>query len=319
MSNYFQTLNRLEREKSARRAAEQVRSVAADASLLAATDAPSAATDEVMLSAPVAIVETRDSRPATVPIAPPPATPAPMSEPATVAEPASPAKTQSPARAQRRIRRQSLLDATGAAGETPYLTLFDNLRLLGNGGPVKSVVLAGTVAGDWTSQVSSGLALLARRRGLRVLVADIEEGISQPLLRPRNLDVRDPLAGPGRRRGATDEARNTPSLGPIALDLRGGPIPAELSSWLQAAAGDFDLVIVEAPALARTVDAALLARACDGLILVVDSKTTTRDALRSAVDRAQAVGCRILGLVMNGTQPTLPRWASRAVGTTAQA
>ncbi len=277
MSNYFQTLNRLEKEKSARRAAEPVRVV----------------TEE----------------------------PAPV-----VAKPAAPELDAAPAvqspPVKRHIRKQSLLDATSANGENgqiPYLTLFDNLRLMGNGGPVKSVVLAGAATKDGTAQVSSGLALLARSRGLRVLVADVEEGLSQPVLRPRNSAVRDTVAGHSRRRGAGEGAKNGSSLAAIALDLRGGPVPTELTGWLGSASGSYDLVIVEAPALGRSVDAALLARACDGLILVVDSKVTTKDALRSAVDRAQAVGCRILGLVMNGAQPGLPRWMARTSAATPNA
>jgi Mrp family chromosome partitioning ATPase len=295
MSNYFQTLNRLEREKSARRTAEQMRGTAAETVPTAAAGSHSAtAAHNVVPPASVTILGYSDSKAATVPASIP------------------------PVRARRRSQGQSLFGATNEAGKSPYLTLFDNLRLLGNGGPVKNLVMAGAVADDRTVQVSSGLALLARRRGLRVLVADIVQGVRQPVLRPRNLDVRDALGGHARRRSATDVARSAPSLAPIALDLRGGPIPAELSSWLQAADGNYDLVIVEAPALARTVDGALLARACDGLILVVDSQTTTKDALCSAVDRAEAVGCRVLGLVMNGAQPTRSRRTSRDVGSTTE-
>ena len=43
-----------------------------------------------------------------------------------------------------------------------------------------------------------------------------------------------------------------------------------------------------------------------------------RDGLQS-VERAQAIGCRILGLVMTGTRADMPAWMGRMTGARADA
>jgi hypothetical protein len=223
-----------------------------------------------------------------------------------------------PTAARRRIAPQSLLDAEAADGDghTPYLKLFDNLRARNGSESVSTLVLVGAGIDDTPTTVTNGLATLARRRSLNVLVADIEEGMSQPVLNPRNRGLRD--QGPVAARANTlDEAR--PYVSSIALNLRGGPIAADLACWLDAARDDHDLTIVQAPSLGASVDGALLARACDGLVIVIDPVHTTKDMLRRSVERAQTIGCRILGLVMKGTQSELPGWMNRVSGKTQQA
>ncbi|MEE8312227.1 MAG: hypothetical protein V3R77_08215, partial [Candidatus Binatia bacterium] len=149
-----------------------------------------------------------------------------------------------------------------------------------------------------------------------VLVADVEEGMSHPVLNPRNRALRE--QGPMAAR-AHDPAAAERFASSIALNLRGGPVPADLQAWLESAENHHDLVIIEAPPLGHSVDAALLARACDGLVIVVDPTAITKDALRRSVERAQAIGCRILGLVMTGKQSDMPGWMGRMTGARADA
>jgi Mrp family chromosome partitioning ATPase len=95
---------------------------------------------------------------------------------------------------------------------------------------------------------------------------------------------------------------------PIRLDLRGGPASDTVKQWLMEAHDHHEMVIVEAPPLGVSVDAAVIARACDGLVLVVESQTTPREALRDAIERADTVGCQILGIVMEGRPEWRPPW-----------
>jgi Mrp family chromosome partitioning ATPase len=55
----------------------------------------------------------------------------------------------------------------------------------------------------------------------------------------------------------------------------------------------------------------LLARACDGLVIVAQSEVTHREALQLAAERARVVGCRTLGVVMHATKAPIPRWMRR--------
>ncbi len=71
------------------------------------------------------------------------------------------------------------------------------------------------------------------------------------------------------------------------------------------------LTIIQAPPLLHSVDAALVARACNGLVLVVEPLHTAREMLRTAVERARTADCRILGLAISGAREWLPRWLRR--------
>ena len=75
-----------------------------------------------------------------------------------------------------------------------------------------------------------------------------------------------------------------------------------------AAHARHEMVIIEAPPLGISVDAAMIARACDGLVLVVEAQNTPREALRDAIERADTVGCQILGIVMEGRPEYRPPW-----------
>jgi len=339
MSNYFQTLNRLERERSANRAVEAPAWAELDP-LEDATEAVAheSAPIESVPSAPIESVASTAAVPAQVAAAPVVAKPrrrvslrqkaekvAPQSAVLDKITPSADAPAAGPVAApaaskssNRKIGKHSLLDARSAAGEgqLPYVTLFDNLRAVTSPGPVRKLVVAGASQGDRVGQVTIGLGTLARRRGLRVLLADVEEGVKQPLLRARNASIQEAMPGNGRRHSAAVKAaaQTAPYASPVALDLRGGTVAAEVDEWLGSAVEAHDMVIVEAPALGVSVDGALLARGCDGLIIVVDSATTTKDSLRIAVERAQASGCRVLGLVMTGTRRVMPDWMTRMSG-----
>lgn len=346
MSNYFQTLNRLERERGNARATAELETEDPTLEIepLVVPKRPgelgARAATEGRHRAPVARGRATTSRQAAnrsvaKPVAEPAMAPAkaPARKHKTKSAPqraaldraeaaravpvtdAAPSATPvpEPARTRRRIAKQSLLDARTASGDghTPYLKLFDNLRARAAGETVHTVVLAGAGLSDTPTQVTSGLATLARRRSLKVLVADVEEGMSHPVLNPRNRSLRE--QGPMAAR-AHDPAAAEPYASSIALNLRGGPVPADLQAWLESAEAHHDLVIVEAPPLGHSVDAALLARACDGLVIVVDPAAITKDTLRRSVERAQTIGCRILGLVMTGKQSDMPGWMGRMTG-----
>jgi hypothetical protein len=91
---------------------------------------------------------------------------------------------------------------------------------------------------------------------------------------------------------------------------------AGIERWFEEGSGGVDFILVEAPPLDTTADAALLARACDGLVLVVESGVTSRESLLRAVRIAEASGCRLLGLVMSEPRQGLPDWVRRLVSGT---
>lgn len=67
-------------------------------------------------------------------------------------------------------------------------------------------------------------------------------------------------------------------------------------------AEQFDYVIIDAPPIGIVIDAAQIAKFCDGTVLVVGYNTVRRQELIDARDQIAQTGCPILGAVMNMTE-----------------
>lgn len=173
-----------------------------------------------------------------------------------------------------------------------YAALLDNLRAIAKGSGLPSVVVAGASPVESLDPVFAGLAAEAQDRGLRLLTGELVLQRGRRVLR-RRLD--------GTAGGDA----------PLSIDLAGNPGPALLRRWLERAGDGYDLQLIAAPPLVSSVDAALLGRAADGLILVVEPRITRRDALQTAVERSRAAGCPVLGLVVSGVSRRRPRWLRR--------
>ncbi|MFC4787246.1 polysaccharide biosynthesis tyrosine autokinase [Nocardioides sp. MAHUQ-72] len=97
--------------------------------------------------------------------------------------------------------------------------------------------------------------------------------------------------------------------GETGLDvISSGPIPPNPSELLQSHAMEkmlgelrdsYDVVILDAPPLLPVTDAALLSAQADGALVVVRHGKTTRDQLRHAIERIEAVDAKVVGIVIN--------------------
>lgn len=75
-----------------------------------------------------------------------------------------------------------------------------------------------------------------------------------------------------------------------------------LQQLMDDLAGQFDYVIVDAPPIGMVIDAAQIAKFCDGTVLAVSYNTVRRQELIDARDQIAQTGCPILGAVMNMTE-----------------
>lgn len=172
-----------------------------------------------------------------------------------------------------------------------FAELYDTLRATANGDAPRSLVVA-SAAGDGSPRaIIEGLAMHVRRLGVRVRLAEVVESDGLPLLR-----VRPEPGDPGRTPASTRP-----------LDLRSHASADDVREWL-ASVSDADLTLIDGGALAASIDPALLACGCDGLLIVLRAEATAREALRVAAERARAVGCRTLGIVMEIQQDRVFPW-----------
>ena len=83
------------------------------------------------------------------------------------------------------------------------------------------------------------------------------------------------------------------------------PSPAELldsdrfSCLLEAVSAAYDIIIIDSPPLGNVIDAAIIAKKCNGTILVVSSSVISFRLAQSVVEQLKRSGCRILGCVLN--------------------
>ncbi|MBR3928527.1 MAG: CpsD/CapB family tyrosine-protein kinase [Clostridia bacterium] len=72
-----------------------------------------------------------------------------------------------------------------------------------------------------------------------------------------------------------------------------------LENLLNSLSEQFDVVLVDAPPVGTIIDAAKIARVCDGTLFVVESGGTSYHELRMAMQQIEKTGCPILGSVLN--------------------
>ncbi|HEX6032574.1 MAG TPA: CpsD/CapB family tyrosine-protein kinase, partial [Tepidiformaceae bacterium] len=70
-------------------------------------------------------------------------------------------------------------------------------------------------------------------------------------------------------------------------------------------------VVVDLPATLHSMTAPMLAKRCDGVVVVVDAGRTTRAELERTLHLLRDVG--VLGVVLNRSRSKIPGWVQRAL------
>jgi capsular exopolysaccharide synthesis family protein len=90
-------------------------------------------------------------------------------------------------------------------------------------------------------------------------------------------------------------------------ELEGSRMPAAIRELRQLA----NFVLIEAAPLLPIPDAAILASACDGALLVVDARSTTRGEIREARQQLERANASLLGAVLVNTTRRFGQQASK--------
>jgi capsular exopolysaccharide synthesis family protein len=208
-----------------------------------------------------------------------------------------------------------------------YRILRTGLMSAASASRVKSIVVTSAHSGEGKSATVANLGAVLARAGKRVAL------VSADLRRPRlhdffrageTMGLSDVLTGRlPLEKTVQDIELTVPAGQPLdraafSLSLLpSGRVPADpaelLSSPTMAAVLDeleetFDFVLIDAPPILPVTDAALVARAADGVLLVIGPNSCTRATVMSARQQLDRVGARVLGGVLNGpnaikTQP----------------
>jgi len=180
---------------------------------------------------------------------------------------------------------------------------------------LKNLLVTSALPKEGKSFTSSNLAqVLVRQHGRRVLLIDAD------LRGPRLHLMLGTTAGPGLSeylQGKNDEF-SIMQRGPLENLFfipsgTGIEDPAELvgngklKTFLQRVEPLFDWIIVDSPPAIPVSDASVLAKACDGVLMVVRSNSTPCDVARKA--REEFPDQSLIGVVLNGTSDDAASYA----------
>jgi protein-tyrosine kinase len=199
----------------------------------------------------------------------------------------------------------------GARGTEEFRTLRSRLYHLRESMELKKVLVTSALPKEGKSFTASNLAqVMVRQHGRRVLLIDAD------LRAPRLHLMLGTVSDPGLSdylQGTSDEF-SIMQRGPLEnlffVPSGSGVVdPAELVGngrlklLLQRVEPLFDWIIIDSPPAVPVSDASVLAKACDGVLMVVRSNATPFDVARKA--REQFPDAALLGVVLNGTEESV--------------
>jgi non-specific protein-tyrosine kinase len=195
-----------------------------------------------------------------------------------------------------------------------FRQLRTNLQFVDVDKPRKVIVVTSSMPTEGKTTTVTNLAIALASAGTRVLL------IEGDLRRPKVAD----LLGLERAVGLTSvlsgrvevEEVIQPWGGALFDVLASGPLPPnpsellasrQMEALLGALRERYDAVLIDTPPLLPVTDAAAVAPATDGVLLVCRFRRTSRPQVESAAAALDAVGARVLGTVFTMVPSSGPR------------
>ena len=193
------------------------------------------------------------------------------------------------------------------AGSEAVNTISSNLSFAGKN--IRKIVITSCEANDGKTFVAMQVAVNMAARGKRVILVDADLRLSV-----MNSVYNIGFAGPGfglahflSGQCTLEQAVHETNLPNVFLLPIGSDVQAPLSliatpdfaQMMQTLGNSFDLVIVDAPPVGMVIDAAEIAKSCDGSVLVLEYNKTRQRALQDAYQQMVRTGTPVLGCVLN--------------------
>jgi succinoglycan biosynthesis transport protein ExoP len=220
-----------------------------------------------------------------------------------------------------RLHPLTLGASSGSARVEAFRKLRTNLQFPEHGHPHRVVVVTSAAVGEGKTTTACNLALALADSGSRVLLVDLN------LRRPEVDRYVEMHAGAGAVNvlgGRIAFSRAVQRWVDGRMDvLPAGPSPLNGSEILTSRGTDalfdevrrkYDFVIIDTPAVLPVTDAAVVAARADGVVLVVRYGRTAEELVADAVNALDAVGTRLLGVVVSRTPAPRRRRRVRSSG-----
>lgn len=187
-----------------------------------------------------------------------------------------------------------------------YRLVRSNLLFVSGSEQPRRLLVTSPGPGDGKTSTATNLAITFAHAGERVLLVDAD--LRRPTVH-RVFGVTAPVGLSSALAGRIDWREVVAETDVEGLSLlpagNSPPNPAELlgtargAEILREAGEAYDRVIVDSPPVLAVVDASLLARQVDGVILVLLAGKTRIEAAKAAAQQLRTASARILGTVIN--------------------
>lgn len=189
--------------------------------------------------------------------------------------------------------------------EEAIKTLRTNIQFTGKN--IKTIMFTSCLPNEGKSDVAFQLAQEIGNMGKKVLLidADIRRSVyvNRYKVKEKVKGLSQYLSGQLAKEFLTYQTNfldvDIIFSGPIA------PNPSELleeasfSDLLKELRNVYDYIILDTPPLGSVTDAAIVAKECDGAILVIESERVSYKLAQKVQEQLEKTGCKILGAVLN--------------------
>lgn len=196
-----------------------------------------------------------------------------------------------------------------------FKTLRTNIDFSGEN--IKAVCITSALPGDGKSTVSYHLARAFAESGRRTLLLDAD--LRKSVMRKMACEDGDPGQGltyylAGRRR--YEETVCTTNLQTLNIIFSGQfpPNPSELlgtrrfANLIERTKKEYAVIIIDTPPMGSVIDAAVVARVCDGAVLVLKDGAVSYRLAQRCKSQLEAAKVPILGCVLNDVELSSSRY-----------
>lgn len=201
--------------------------------------------------------------------------------------------------------------------EEAMKTLRTNIQFGGRG--IQTIVLTSCFPNEGKSDVVMQLAREFGNMGKKVLLLDAD--IRKSALASR-YQVQKTVKGLSQYLSGQSTmpailyATNFQNVD-IVFSGPSAPNPSELleddafAELLQEMKRHYDYILIDTPPINGIIDAAVVAKQCDGAILIIESELVSYKVAQKAKEQLEKTGCRLLGAVLNKVDQEQDKYYSK--------